>query len=100
MNLEPIHPSPTGADTLREDKKLQQACRDFEGFFLSIILKEGMRPGFNPEGESSAESGATLQEYAVEQVAYNLGATGSMGLSNLLYDHMVQHMPRTTEDTP
>ncbi|MFH0881293.1 MAG: rod-binding protein [Lentisphaerota bacterium] len=81
----PVHETKAEATLRREDERLQQACKDFEGFFIGIIMKEGMLSSMeNTEGENS-QSSAGMQELAIEQVAQQLGDTGSMGLADVLY---------------
>ena len=89
MNIPSIsNDSAAAREAQRQDRQLQQACRDFEGLFISIVLKEGMKPGLEPNEDSPSETGAGLQELAIEQAAYDLGSKGSLGLADLLYTQM------------
>jgi flagellar protein FlgJ len=99
MNINGISSNAHAAnETHRQDEQLKQACRDFEGLFLSIILKEGMKPGIEPSEGNPSESGASMQELAIEQAAYDLGSKGTLGLADLLYEQMTMFTGRNRHD--
>lgn len=67
----------------QEDAKLQEACRGFESFFLSIILKQGMQGGSFDEEAGGGQD--MMRELALEQTARQLGEEGATGLGDTLY---------------
>lgn len=71
-------------------KKLKNACMEFESVMVSMIMKEGMKGseemGKVSGSEEEADSGArTFKEMAQEQMAYHVGKTGVLGIGELLY---------------
>ena len=83
----------------REQLRLKEACQDFEGVFISILLKEGMKPGQNSDAESTVESGMMMQEFAIEQCAKEMGRNGTVGLADVLYEQLSQTLQKPKEDT-
>jgi Rod binding domain-containing protein len=71
-----------------ETKKMKGACKDMEGLFLSMILKEGLKgmiDGGEEGGEDSGGHAGPIIETSLEQVANEMAASGSMGIANMLY---------------
>ena len=68
------------------DPKLRKACEAFEGLLLGMVLKQGMKPGF--DDGSSSDANATMRDFAVEQMARKLGEDGAFGIADLLYRQM------------
>lgn len=75
------------ADVRRQQAKLRQACHDFEGMMLSILLKESIKPS-ESLGEEGGQGNEILHDFAMEQVARQLGEDGTVGLGDLLYEQM------------
>ncbi|HBA84120.1 MAG TPA: hypothetical protein DCZ95_08510 [Verrucomicrobia bacterium] len=101
MNISNISPTSDAAartESARQDEQLKQACRDFEGLFISIIMKEGMKPGMEQSEDAPTETGAGLQELAIEQVAYDLGSKGTLGLADTLYQQMRNFTGRNRDE--
>lgn len=71
-------------------KKLKNACMEFEAVMVSMIMKEGLKGseemGKVSGSEEETDSGArTFKEMAQEQMAYHVGKTGVLGIGELLY---------------
>ncbi len=71
-------------------KKLKNACMEFEAVMVSMIMKEGLKGseemGKVSGSEEEADSGVrTFKEMAQEQMAYHVGKTGVLGIGELLY---------------
>jgi Rod binding domain-containing protein len=62
------------------DARLEDACREFEGMLLAIILKNGMKTGWNDETESAPGS-ENMQDFAMEQTARAMGQQGAFGVA-------------------
>lgn len=76
----------------KEDPHLREACEQFEGLLLGILLKESLAT--QPAAEGDEESGAggfdQFREFCVEQVATSLAGSASMGIADQLYEQMSQ----------
>lgn len=76
----------------KEDPHLREACEQFEGLLLGILLKESLAAP--PPAEGDEESGAggfdQFREFCVEQVATSLSGSASMGIADQLYEQMSQ----------
>lgn len=71
----------------REAKRLREACGAVEGMFVTILLKEGMKTQLDEDGEA-AQNMEMFKEFAVEQVAQQLGQNGGMGIADLIYEQL------------
>lgn len=70
------------------EPELMAVCREFEGLFLGIILKQGLKPGaLTGEPDGNAEA---LHEFAAEQTASALSRAGSLGIAALLHAQLRQ----------
>lgn len=70
----------------REDLRLRDACRDFEGLLTGIILKEGMKTtGLDDQPSQGSE---IMMDFASEQAAREIGRTESFGIAKLMYQQM------------
>jgi Rod binding domain-containing protein len=63
---------------------LEEACKQFEGLLLGMVLKDGLRDVFNDSSESGGGSMEGFKEYCIEQVATTLAADGSLGIADSL----------------
>ncbi len=69
--------------------ELRDACAQFEGLLLGMILKDGLR---NPLGEGDDEGGSGMdgfRDFCVEQVASTLSTSASLGLADQLSEPYV-----------
>ncbi len=63
---------------------LQEACRQFEGLLLGMILKDSLSNPFS-DGEEEAGSGMDMfRDFCVEQVADSLAENSSLGIADQL----------------
>ena len=86
-DLKPAATGPADPEKLREDKLLREACGEVEGMFMTILLKEGLKPQLDENGEA-AESMELFKDFAVEQVAQQLGRDGGMGIADMIYEQL------------
>ena len=77
------------AAALRHDARLKDACKEFEGMLLAIILKEGMKPAWRDDEEPMAGS-ENLQDFAMEQTARALGQQGVFGIAEMMMEQMAE----------
>lgn len=69
----------------REDKRLRDACKDFEALFLSSLMK-AMRKTVEKSSLFGSDSGGeTFQEMMDMEVSRSAANTSSMGIADMLY---------------
>lgn len=74
-----------------EDAKLKDTCMEFEAVMTTMMFKEGLKSaqeaGFTAEGEDDRDGGTKqYMEFINEQMAYNLGKQGMLGLGEQIYN--------------
>lgn len=69
------------------NSKLSETCRDVEGIFLSMLMKEGLKSMIEGDEESGSHASAML-ENTIEQVASQMADTRSFGIANMLYEQV------------
>lgn len=78
-------------------KKLEESCRQFEGFFLAELMKKSKEAGVVSMGEGKKTFGA-LEETALEMSARSISEEGEgMGLWRVLYDDLCQSLPEDVD---
>ncbi len=92
MDINTINMDPASAAFANEAIKsgsnpTREACREFEGMMLGLILKQGLIT--SAEGNEEEQQGAVLKEFAVEQMARELGKTENMGIAKMLYEQLI-----------
>ena len=81
-----IQPPVPQANTA-EKKAIRSACEEFEGFFVGLLLKEGLKPMLN-ESADAPPGQETMTHLAIEHTAREMGRQGSTGLADMLYDQL------------
>jgi len=86
MRVEPVTVGP-GSSTARapEDKKLRQACRDFEAVFLHYVLKSMRQTVQKSELLGSSQEEEFFQDMMDAEVSKSLAEQRSSGIADLLY---------------
>ena len=74
----------------REELRLKEACQQFEGMLLGMVLKESMRDDGGMAGDEEAGGFGMFKEFCIEQVATSLSETSSMGIADQLYEQMTR----------
>jgi Rod binding domain-containing protein len=77
----------TAKENTAEKRALKEACREFEGLLLGIILKEGLKREPIDE-EQTTDGGDIFQEYAAEQAARDMGQNESFGIARMMYEQL------------
>jgi flagellar protein FlgJ len=86
----------TGLDE-RQDKKLKEACKDFEALFMSSLLK-AMRKTVQKTNLFGSDSGEeTFQEMMDAEVSKSAAKTSSMGIADLMYRQLTDEMARKAD---
>ncbi|NLG35045.1 MAG: hypothetical protein GX548_06810 [Lentisphaerae bacterium] len=73
-----------------EDLRLRDACQQFEGLLMGILLKESLRENLSEGAGDSASGFNQFKEFCVEQVADTMAKSSSMGIGDQLYEQMRQ----------
>ncbi len=73
-----------------ESRRLREACQQFEGMLLGIILKESLRETFKDSEDDAGASMEQFRDFCVEQVANSLAETSSIGVADQLYEQFRQ----------
>lgn len=76
----------THAPMDRESARLRQACTDFEGVLLGMLLKQSL--AVDREDEEGAQGNDILMDFGSEQVARDLGKSGTMGIADMMFKQM------------
>ena len=88
MEINATYQNPASAAFANDAKKAgsdatRESAREFEGMMLGMILKQGLISCASEDEEQ--QQSAPLKEYAVEQMARELGKTENMGIAKMLY---------------
>lgn len=74
----------------KEELRMRDACEQFEGLLLGIMLKEALsRDTADSEGDMAAGFDQ-FREFCVEQVATSVSKSSSTGIADQLYEQMSQ----------
>lgn len=74
-------------DNTPDNPVTREACKEFEGLLISMIMKNGMKATVD---DADDHGGEVMKEYAVEQAARQLGSLGAFGISDMLYQQLTQ----------
>ena len=91
MQIQHASPAHSPAPQQREADRLRYACREVEGMFVGLLMKEGLKGII--EGEDDDERPVQFQqlmEFTVEETARQLGHQGAIGLADSLLQQLLQ----------
>lgn len=74
-----------------ENRRLREACQQFEGLLLGIILKESLRETFKDSEDDAGVGMEQFRDFCVEQVANSMAESSSLGIAEQLYEQFTQH---------
>lgn len=83
----------TGLDD-KQDKRLKEACKDFEALFLSIVLKQMRKTVPKSELFGSDPAEETFQEMMDDEIGKAAAKTSSIGIADMLYRQLTSEMAR------
>jgi Rod binding domain-containing protein len=66
---------------------LRRTCGEFEAVVVGMLLKEGLKPKLE-DGIVSSPGNEQLHEFAIEQVAREIGRNGSFGIADMLFEEL------------
>lgn len=82
----------------RQEKALEQTCKQFEGTMFSKIWKDMMKSARNLfEQDEKKQLYGALEETAVEMVSEHLSESQGVGVWKVLYDSLHQQLPLPEE---
>jgi flagellar protein FlgJ len=83
------------AYTEKDDKKLKEACKDFESIFVNILFKE-MRSSV-PESDLMPKSFATqtFEDMLDEKISGNISKGSGIGIADMMYKQMSKKLNAT-----
>jgi len=84
-NVKGTAPSAISRDNTNQNV-LKEACKEFEGVLLGIILKDALKTQAPDEDTATGEE--IFREYAAEQTARDLGQKEALGIAQLLYEQL------------
>lgn len=64
------------------DPKTEEACRQFEGLLLGMILRQSLAS--SESGEEQPAGASLMKEFASEQLAQSLSESGGIGIADML----------------
>ena len=70
------------ASPAKQPTDLREACEQFEGLLLGMILKDSLRPVFSDE--DSPPGMDMFKDFGIEQVAASLASEAPLGLADEL----------------
>jgi peptidoglycan hydrolase FlgJ len=73
-----------------EDLRLRDACQQFEGLLLGILLKESLRENLSESAGDTASGFEQFRDFCTEQVASTMAESSSMGIGDQLYEQLRQ----------
>ena len=74
----------------KEALRMRDACEQFEGLLLGIMLKEALRQDSTDTAGDAAAGFDQFREFCVEQVATSVAKSSSTGIADQLYEQMSQ----------
>ena len=83
----------------RQDKKLRDACKDFEALFLSSLLKAMRKTVQKTNLFGSDSSEETFQEMMDVEISKSAAKTSSMGIADMLYRQLTDGMARKADSS-
>jgi Rod binding domain-containing protein len=73
----------------KQKATLEEACRQVEGLFIGMLMKESIKAEMDSEEADVGNTGALL-EAAIEKVAQDIGDKGGFGFSDAIYEQLSQ----------
>lgn len=84
MNISSIN-NTVPAQKTAEDGRLKEACSQFEGLLLGMVLRESM----SAQKETESPGNGVMMEFASEQLAQSISTGGGIGIAEQLYQQII-----------
>ena len=79
----------------KEDLKLQEACQDFEGMLVGMVLKDSFKTKWAEDDESQGNE--IMREFALEQTANSMGKQKAFGIADILFENVTRGRKNANE---
>lgn len=93
--IEPVH-TPAAVDT-PERKKLRNATRQVESYFVATLLKKMHESAARSAGGTEDSGLSMYREMFDDAVAAEIAKTGAFGIGDMLYREMVGHVDASSK---
>ena len=92
VNLRKALKEDTVGEYRRQEKELEDTCRQFEGIFLASLWKDMMKTARKVGGEKDTAF-APMEDLSMEMVSEHMSETQGVGLWKVLYEQLHQQLP-------
>lgn len=92
VNLRKALKEDTVGEYRRQEKELEETCRQFEGIFLASLWKDMMKTARKVGGEKDSAF-APMEDLSMEMVSEHISETQGVGLWKVLYEQLHQQLP-------
>ena len=93
INLRKEQKTDTVAEYRRQEKALEETCKQFEGIFLATMWKDMMKSAKSFGGEEGKSAFAPMEDLAMEMVSEHLSESQGVGMWKVLYDQLHLQIP-------
>ncbi|MBP8785730.1 MAG: hypothetical protein KBH12_09635 [Synergistaceae bacterium] len=93
INLRKEQKTDTVAEYRRQEKALEETCKQFEGIFLATMWKDMMKSAKSFGGEEEKNAFAPMEDLAMEMVSEHLSESQGVGMWKVLYDQLHLQIP-------
>ena len=93
INLRKEQKTDTVAEYRRQEKALEETCKQFEGIFLATMWKDMMKSAKSFGGEEKKNAFAPMEDLAMEMVSEHLSESQGVGMWKILYDQLHLQIP-------
>ena len=93
INLRKEQKTDTVAEYRRQEKALEETCKQFEGIFLATMWKDMMKSAKSFGGEDEKNAFAPMEDLAMEMVSEHLSESQGVGMWKVLYDQLHLQIP-------
>ena len=80
----------------KDDKKLRDACSDFEGIFINMMLKEMRKTVSEGEFLGNSREEKLFREMLDEKLGEEMAREGRLGIGKMLYNQLKVKNPVKT----
>lgn len=93
INLRKQQKADSVGEYRRQEKALEEACKQFEGIFLATMWKDMMKSAKSFGGEEKKNAFAPMEDLAMEMVSEHLSESQGVGMWRVLYDQLHLQIP-------
>ncbi|MEA4882368.1 MAG: rod-binding protein [Clostridia bacterium] len=88
-SLHPTEPGTAVSDSVAEERKLDQACEDFESVFIETMLKSA-RASLPKDGLFSSEAENNMNEMLDSELAQQMARGSGIGLAKFIKEDVLR----------